>query len=92
VHNNGFGQTFSDCAPIGTYNETQAIEACTAATGDAGACVMDPGGLSCSGGDVVCFVDSSICQCWRYANRPGASGTFTGACGCISNAAAVSWN
>jgi hypothetical protein len=92
VHSNGFGQTFSDCVPLSTYNVTQAFEACAASTGDAGACTVDPGGLSCSGGNVVCTVTSSTCACWRYDNRSGAIGSFSGACACISNSAPVLWN
>jgi hypothetical protein len=30
VHSNGIGQTYLDCAPLGTYNVTTATEACAA--------------------------------------------------------------
>jgi len=30
THNNGLGQTWQDCVPLGTYNEAQAMKACAA--------------------------------------------------------------
>ena len=32
THDNGIGQTWTDCAPLGTYNETQAMKACKASS------------------------------------------------------------
>jgi hypothetical protein len=33
VHDNGVGQTWTDCVPLGTYNIEQAMKACAAAYG-----------------------------------------------------------
>jgi hypothetical protein len=49
VHSNGIGQTYLDCAPLGTYNVTTATEACAAwaATwgGSASSCSANSCGL-----------------------------------------------
>jgi hypothetical protein len=90
VHTDGFSQNFTDCEALSTYNETQAFKACAASTGDAGACALNPG-ISCTGNQ-VCTVGASTCLCWRYDAKPGGIGMWSGACGCISNSAPVSWN
>jgi hypothetical protein len=69
VHSNGIGQTFQDCAPRGTYNATQAREACSAFTGKSASCTIE----SCSGLEkaadeqAACSTGSSICNCWTFA-------------------------
>jgi hypothetical protein len=92
AHSNGLGQTFYDCAPPNTLNQTQAFAACAAFSQDAGACMYDPG-FSCMG-DVVCSIGSSVCACWVYdGNRPGrvCSSTTAGCC-CPGASAPVGWN
>jgi hypothetical protein len=37
LHSNGLGQSWTDCVPLGTYNEAQAKKACWAAVGPASA-------------------------------------------------------
>ncbi len=91
VHSNGFGQTFSDCQPLGTYNVNQAFEACAASTGDAGACSI-PAGFTCSGGNLVCAQSGSTCTCWRYDGHPGSALALTTGCNCLPNSAPVVWN
>lgn len=43
THVNGVGQTWQDCAELGTYNEHEASLACVAFTGDARKCSFAPG-------------------------------------------------
>jgi|GEM_PF-6195390 len=43
THTNGVGQTWRDCVPVGTYDETQAMKACLARTGDRRRCSLAPG-------------------------------------------------
>lgn len=42
THDNGLGQHWQDCVPLGTYDETQALKACAAY--DAGSCAQSAGG------------------------------------------------
>jgi len=44
VHDNGLGQTWQDCVPLGTYDQTQAMKACVAS--GAGLCI--PKGNVCT--------------------------------------------
>lgn len=73
VHSNGAGQSFGDCAALGTYDATQATEACAAFTGSATACTQ---GMICCGFRCpfsmpyemsVCGSASGVCRCWEYA-------------------------
>lgn len=43
THDNGVGQTWQDCVPLGTYNQAQALKACVTKTGDARRCNIAPG-------------------------------------------------
>lgn len=64
-HTNGVGQSFYDCVAKGTYDQQQALKACTAYTGNQFACSM----ASCisDGGDmVVCGAINNSCVCWDY--------------------------
>jgi hypothetical protein len=70
VHSNGIGQTFQDCAPSGTYDATQALEACTAFTGKSASCTIE----SCIGllekatdEQAACSKGASTCECWSFA-------------------------
>jgi hypothetical protein len=73
VHSNGVGQTFGDCVPNGTHDETQALAACTAFTGTSASCTIQ----SCQGGgggpgksaagQGVCSTGASVCDCWTFA-------------------------
>jgi hypothetical protein len=86
-HDDGLGQTFWDCTPSGTYNQTEAFAACAAFTGNAALC--SPGACNRS----VCSTGAPTCACWTY------SGSFSGRvtsssttyCMCNSSGAAI-WN
>lgn len=73
VHSNGTGQTFEDCVPNGTHDETQAVAACTAFTGTSASCTIEPcqGGAGGAGkaapGQGACSTGASICDCWTFA-------------------------
>ena len=69
THSNGVGQSFYDCLPLDTFNQTQALAACTAFTGNqaqctGAGCLAPDGGPS---GNVVCSSASPTdCVCWQY--------------------------
>jgi hypothetical protein len=73
VHFNGLGQTYTDCAPLGTYNADEAAKACAAA--DAGACTENT--ILCANAPMEC-TSGNPCMCWTYggttAGRARASG------------------
>jgi hypothetical protein len=58
THNNGVGGTWTDCVPLGTHNDVQAIKAC-AASFTAASCFYPPAGAECAGKGIA------------YANSPG---------------------
>ncbi len=71
THSDGFGQSFYDCNPAGTYTSASALAACVAfAHGDASMCSDN---WTCSGdsNNFVCFDptnNSNDCTtCWGYA-------------------------
>jgi hypothetical protein len=96
AHDNGVGQSFFDCAALGTHNQTQAMEACKAYTGDAsGAQCM---AFACQGGGqngVVCNQTSPLaCVCWNYTGTNIGhfhNSGVVGQCFCPS-AAEGTWN
>jgi hypothetical protein len=73
VHSNGVGQTFEDCVPSGTHDETQALAACTAFTGTSASCTIQscPGGGGGPGksppGQAACSTGASVCDCWTFS-------------------------
>jgi len=81
VHDNGYGQTWSDCDPLGTYNLEQASEACLASTGDPGLCTHYPSACASGADSVVCGPETGDCTCWSYSgdsigkthNSPGGN-------------------
>ena len=62
THDNGFGQAWTDCAPLDTYDVTEAMKACEAYS--PGQCAAS----SCGGGGVVCSSGAGApdCICWSY--------------------------
>jgi hypothetical protein len=66
------GSTFYDCVAAGTYNETLAMDACIAFTGNASQChsgyfcAQLPDGGGSDQGDQVCSDGASTCDCWSY--------------------------
>jgi hypothetical protein len=94
THNNGLGQTWTDCAPLGTYNLEQAMKACAASFH--GCYANGPDGQCQSTGSAVAEVGSQT-YLWVYVSQgatPGdviefTSGTFK----CSSPPGAAStWN
>jgi hypothetical protein len=65
LHMNGLGQNYFDCAPLMTYNETQAQKACASSTGDASACTANTMACQFVGGETL--VCSNSCECWAYS-------------------------
>ncbi len=79
THSDGVGQSFFDCNAPGSYNQAQAQSACTAYTGNAGACT--PSTVSCCNGLMlgnlclgssttdhsVCGSAGGKCYCWQYS-------------------------
>jgi hypothetical protein len=90
AHTNGIGQSWSDCAPLGTYNQTEAEQACEANAhlhGAASACVVN----DCDGpvAVAVCDVDVDVlgfCTCWTFAG-PAAGRVLSHACDVDAGAA-----
>ncbi len=70
THSNGIGQSFYDCTAKNTYTQIQAIEACTAYTGNSNLCSM----YTCVNpkDSLICGTINNICACWDY------SGTYVG--------------
>jgi hypothetical protein len=93
-HSNGVGQSFFDCVPLGTYDQTQATSACVAFTGDATLCHAT---TSCSGsGNVAVCSDgsTSACNCWIYGGiSAGHVNTgLPGNCSCKAQGSTPTWN
>jgi len=83
THSNGIGQSWADCAPLGTWDEAEAISACEAnatLTKSPPACVPN----FCSGPSpvAICDVDVQVpgfCTCWTFAG-PAAGHVLSHAC------------
>jgi hypothetical protein len=78
THATGFGQSFIDCATLGTYNQAIATEAAKAFSAT-GTVTAYP---SCSDGtgvteQIVCVQTATQCACFTYAESDGAS-TYVG--------------
>lgn len=77
VHSNGVGQTWQDCAPLGTYDGSEAMAACAASGGS-----CQP--ANCAGGALlaICAPSGSDCTCWTFYG-PGAGHVRAGVgCAC----------
>jgi hypothetical protein len=67
-HNNGIGNTYYDCTPVGVFTSSLALQACIAYTDAASECVgypcadPDSGPIICSSGAL-----NKFCMCWSYA-------------------------
>jgi hypothetical protein len=80
IHSNGIGQTFHDCAALGTHDQMQAQAACTAFTGNNAQCAST--GTTCLLNSSlvelpqsVCGSASGKCFCWVYAGSASGVGT-----------------
>jgi hypothetical protein len=82
-HSNGIGQTWTDCAPLSTYDEVEAISACESNSvlhSPYPACDVNMCGGSIA--TAFCNVDVSVpgfCTCWTFAG-PGAGRVLSHAC------------
>lgn len=82
THSDGFGGTWQDCNPLGTYTQAEATQACALYAGDAGSCHY---GSCTQTGD---YGDGMICQmpnynpCWTFAGVAvgHTTGTMTNGC------------
>ncbi len=91
THTNGVGQTWQDCVPLGTWNESQAMKACVASMGDVRKCSVVAGGCSAVQG-ISTDVTGTRNYIWGYSGASAGYGTTSGSC---PNAAVVghfSWN
>jgi hypothetical protein len=74
-HDNGTGQTFTDCVPLGTYNQAQATKAAMAF--DPAGTLGAPNVATFSKGTVsyICMHSAakSMCACWAW----DSTGTYT---------------
>jgi len=61
--------SYYDCTPIGTYDMTQASEACLAFTGNVAMCQNDVIVCGGDGGseDTICTPTAGKCACWDYS-------------------------
>lgn len=82
LHDNGAGQTYYDCYPVGTINEATAMDACAAyerARGaDGSACSGD---WTCNGVSTQSVCNAECTNCWSYQ---GANAGQAMDCGCPS--------
>ncbi len=80
THNNQEGQTWTDCVPLGTYNEAQAMKACAAFAASVVPLVISCTDSSCgSGAETVEAIGTGLTVFWAYA---GPSAGYMAAGGC----------
>jgi len=93
-HNDGVGESFYDCTPLGTYTVNLAMAACAAETGNIAQCAASQC-VGVAGGKfgIVCSSGASTCTCWNY------EGTYAGyvrtnstsSCYCAGSNAYPTW-
>lgn len=93
THDNGLGQTWQDCVPLGTHDQAQALKACVAsgagmclALNGCGAIYWEIRGYTTDGSQVIGF--------WMYGG-PSAGYVNAAACGappCSPDACSKQWN
>jgi hypothetical protein len=84
THQNGRGQLFYDCNPLGTYTLETAMEACQAHATQAGACTT----VTCGGGGAAVCDD---CACWAYSGPAAGHVTPPGVCGVCPSSGDPIW-
>jgi hypothetical protein len=80
--------------PQGTYNQTQAQEAC-AAFAPGGPCMQYSNFCGLAAALFVCNVGSSSCTCWEYQGpNPEAvyANTSSNVCSCSTAPGVLTWN
>jgi hypothetical protein len=82
-HDNGVGSFYQSCAPLGTFDSTSAMLACTSAMLPGASCAS----RACSGGgsdQAICAKSGTDCTCWTYTGA--GAGTLRnpagGGCDC----------
>lgn len=93
VHNNGAGQSFTTCSPVGMFDEAGAVAACEAFGASQGAanpsvdCFLNETTvIDCGvGAQMACIGEYAPCKCWEfYGPNKGHVSTVYG-CGCPSS-------
>jgi hypothetical protein len=79
THHSGTGATWQNCTPLGTFDHAEALDACTAQTGDAADCAT----LNANGDQWMCASQNGYptCFCWAYTG-PDAGTVNLGQQGC----------
>lgn len=72
THSNGLGKTWTDCVPLGTHNEEQAMKACAASSAS-----CNPSAGGCVGKGIFAF--GTPTYTWVYSGA-FAGKTITGDC------------
>jgi hypothetical protein len=63
-HDDGYGETFVNCVPLGTFDKGEATAACARHTGDVTECGYVHGGGNL---DAICSnMGAALCACWQY--------------------------
>ena len=90
THDNGVGQTWTDCTPSRTYTLAESVAACDSFPGSSDYCFSSdcPDDAGPYGGEfAVCTQQSSPCQCWTFqGNGAGHVHVSEGGCVCASDA------
>jgi hypothetical protein len=78
IHDDGLGQHWTDCAPLGTYNDTEAMAACNAWL------AANPTPASCyvAANQEVIISTQTLCMKWVYSG--GYPGFVQGGGGCLN--------
>jgi hypothetical protein len=71
LHDNGQGQNYYDCTPLGSYSSALALKACIAYTGSAAECVSFPCKSGTGDGPIICSSGAvgKNCMCWSFAGN-----------------------
>lgn len=79
THHTGTGATWQNCTPAATFDHAEALDACTAQTGDAADCAT----LNANGDLWMCASQNGYptCFCWAYTG-PDAGTVNLGQQGC----------
>ena len=77
THSDGLGQTYQDCAALGTMNYMTAYEACGAYSGSTGVCSP---AARCPAvpamANSICYLHAGTCACWDFTG-PAAGHVYT---------------
>jgi hypothetical protein len=92
THSNGIGGNYYDCTSQGTYDTTQATEACGSYTGNQAAC-SESGCTGPGSNHVVCGTSGSMCVCWDYSGSNAGHVYSSGSTTCYCPGSTdPSWN